>query len=262
MKNPDSLFGASSGVVGQPDIFWQYRRNAQPAFDERIFDDEWITKCVDVGNSPSAGRGGSRFLQIDSHKLVLRRYHRGGMARAVSENRYIWLGLKRTRAWREFAILGEIERLGLPAPRPYACQVRRFGSTYAATLITHYVPGITLAEKLCHTALSTSKWQVIGRQIRDFHRAGVYHADLNAHNVLLNWDENVDRDRDSLFVSLIDFDRARIIPTTRRHRFEKNIARLQRSLIKIGGSGPLHYDQACWNALLQGYNANTTHQEN
>jgi 3-deoxy-D-manno-octulosonic acid kinase len=59
-----------------------------------------------------------------------------------------------------------------------------------------------------------------------FHRAGLDHADFNAHNILFDatghgW--------------LIDFDRGRIrIPETRWR--ERNLARLQRSLLKLRGA--------------------------
>lgn len=245
--------GSSTGVAGQPDVFWQYRVGVNPRFHERMFDDDWIMSFGKVGSSPTAGRGGSRFLQIDTHELVLRRYRRGGMARTVSDNRYLWQGLTRTRAWREFAVLCELESLELPAPRPYACQVCRLGRTYTATLITYFLPGVTLAEKLCNAELTTSQWQSIGDCIRRFHRAGVFHADLNAHNILLNETQN-NAQSGPVSVSLIDFDRARISTPASSNRYERNLRRLKKSLFKIGSSGPLHYNQQCWQALLNGYN--------
>ena len=61
------------------------------------------------------------------------------------------------------------------------------------------------------------------RLVARFHRAGVDHADLNAHNLLFNpqgkgW--------------MIDFDRGALrIPATRWR--ENNLMRLQRSLLKL-----------------------------
>ena len=69
-------------------------------------------------------------------------------------------------------------------------------------------------------------WEETGRLVRRFHRAGLDHADLNAHNILFDaggkgW--------------LIDFDRGRLrIPETRWRR--DNLARLRRSLLKLRGA--------------------------
>jgi len=225
-------------------LFWQFRKSAVPTFDKRIFDEAWLSSEGHITNSPSAGRGGSHFLQVDSYPLVLRRYRRGGMARSVSDNKYLWQGLKRTRAWREFAVLAKLEEIGLNAPRHYACKVRRLGAVYTATLITHFLPGVTLAEKLFESKLEQPVWQSIGHCIRQFHEAGVNHADLNAHNILLDEQRNV---------SLIDFDRAVISRSMSKKASTKNLKRLQRSLHKISSSGPLNYDSACWDALWAGY---------
>ena len=68
-------------------------------------------------------------------------------------------------------------------------------------------------------------WEEAGRLIARFHRAGLDHADLNAHNILFDangrgW--------------LIDFDRGVLrIPATRWR--ERNLKRLLRSLLKLRG---------------------------
>jgi 3-deoxy-D-manno-octulosonic acid kinase len=68
-------------------------------------------------------------------------------------------------------------------------------------------------------------WEEAGRLVARFHRAGLDHADLNAHNLLFNaqgkgW--------------MIDFDRGALrIPATRWR--ERNLKRLHRSLLKLRG---------------------------
>ena len=66
----------------------------------------------------------------------------------------------------------------------------------------------------------------VGATVADFHAAGAYHADLNAHNVLIG------RER----IWLIDFDRGELrVPRAGwRHA---NLARLQRSIHKVLGDG-------------------------
>jgi len=243
MKSINSVTGTSLDTSGQSSIFWQHRCSAVPEFDQRVFDDDWLEGNNYVVNSPTAGRGASLFLTINDTDLVLRHYRRGGMVRSLSEKHYVWQGLRRTRAWREFDVLAAMELKGLPSPRPYACQVQRRGLSYSASLITYFLPGVTLAECVCTAQLPNESWHNIGRCIRQFHLAGVDHADLNAHNILIHDNK----------VSLIDFDRAVIQFTINSNRLQKNLKRLKRSLNKIGSSGPAFYNDECWAALVAGY---------
>ena len=69
-------------------------------------------------------------------------------------------------------------------------------------------------------------WEQAGRLVAGFHRAGLDHADLNAHNLLFDpagkgW--------------LIDFDKGELrIPATAWR--ERNLKRLRRSLLKLRGT--------------------------
>ncbi|NIQ10950.1 3-deoxy-D-manno-octulosonic acid kinase, partial [candidate division KSB1 bacterium] len=51
--------------------------------------------------------------------------------------------------------------------------------------------------------LSSDVWLQVGACISRFHRRGVHHADLNAHNILVTG---------SAAVYLLDFDRGKILP--------------------------------------------------
>jgi len=243
MNSPESVTGTSPAADAHTQVYWQHRSDAVPKFDQRVFDDDWLAANNFIVNSPTAGRGASLFLEIDKTDLVLRHYRRGGMVRTISEQHYIWQGLQRTRAWREFDVLFEMQAHGLPSPKPYACQVQRRGMRYSASLITYFLAGVTLAERVCTAILPDERWYSIGQCIRRFHAAGVDHADLNAHNILI----------DEQAVSLIDFDRAVVQVTVNSNRRHKNLKRLQRSLNKIGSSGPAFYNDDCWVALMAGY---------
>lgn len=250
-----------TGVVGSypsaeygVQVHWQHRKDDSPAFNKNMFDDAWLGENNYIVSSPAAGRGASLFLKIESANLVLRHYRRGGMVRSISEDQYIWLGLNRTRAWREYGVLAALEHLALPSPRPYACQVKRRGRFYSATLITYFLEGVTLAERMCTASMPNEHWLAIGHCIRRFHLAGVFHADLNAHNILID---------DFGAVSIIDFDRAVIDRAVLNRavneqagpsqRYQKNLYRLKRSLGKIVSSGPAYYDDNCWALLMNGY---------
>ena len=92
-------------------------------------------------------------------------------------------------------------------------------------------------------ALSQETWQQIGQVLAQFHQAGVYHADLNAHNIL--------RDANGK-IWIIDFDKGAI---RRPGRWQaKNLARLLRSLQKETALHPLfHWHSDDWQNLLVAY---------
>jgi 3-deoxy-D-manno-octulosonic acid kinase len=134
--------------------------------------------------------------------------------------------------------------MDLPVPRPVAAQVDQSGIFYRADIITLRIPqSRSLAQHLLERALPDEWWQRIGGTLSRFHACGVVHADLNAHNILLNPDG----------VFLIDFDRGRLRGPDRAAA-RANLARLQRSLEKLGRlNEPFHYNGPAWQALLRGY---------
>jgi hypothetical protein len=90
--------------------------------------------------------------------------------------------------------------------------------------------------------LPAEQWSAIGKTIAAFHREGVHHADLNAHNIMV---EHAIAPR----VYLLDFDRGRIEP---RGGWEQDVlARLRRSLDKIKAQRPnAAFGEAEWQSLL------------
>ena len=186
----------ASTVAGSHGTYWRYRRDDRPPFDPVVFDERALAARGALDGRARAGRGNTHFLVLDGHALVLRHYRRGGLVRHLSERRYLWTGIERTRAVREFELLRELEAEGLSVPRPHACAVNRHGLVWSGSLVTHRLPGQTLADRL--DARGLVPWEHVGRCIARFHAKGVRHADLNAHNVMLDGEN----------VFLIDFDRA------------------------------------------------------
>lgn len=89
----------------------------------------------------------------------------------------------------------------------------------------------------------------VGALVARFHRAGIWHADLNAHNVLVT--------PDGLY--LIDFDRGRLrTPATAWQ--QANLQRLRRSLLKIGAAekGEATFEKDIWQPLLYRYGRTLT----
>lgn len=193
----------------------------------------------------ATGRGSAWFIapsRPGGAATVLRHYRRGGLVARLVADRYLWRGAEATRAFRELRLLAALEALGLPAARPVAARYLRSGAAYRADLLTLAIPGARPLAARLGERLAPALWWRIGATIRAFHDAGVRHADLNAHNVLLDGDGAV---------YLIDFDRgAQVAPGAWR---ERNLGRLERSLTKLAAIRSTA--GAEWAALLEGYRA-------
>ena len=171
----------------------------------------------------AGGRGSIQFIDSDDERWVMRRYLRGGLAARVARDRYLFMGEERTRSFRELRLLAALRERGLPVPAPIAARYVRGFMTYGAELITERLPGAhSLSEILATGRVDDARWAAIGRCLRHFHDAGVQHADLNAHNIMLGEQREV---------WLLDFDRGRLRhPGSWRERV---LDRLARSLAKI-----------------------------
>ena len=186
-------------------------------------------------------------LPDDDSAWVLRHYRRGGLVAKVLSDRYFWTGASRTRCFREWQLLAELHRRGLPVPAPVAAKFERSGCSYRADLITVQLPASqTLAALLARGALAQERWHAIGSTIARFHAQGVQHADLNAHNILLD---------DAGVVFILDFDRGRLRESsTSRGKWEDSVlARLRRSLEKVTASNSAAvFGPEQWQWLMQG----------
>ncbi len=172
------------------------------------------------------GRQAAWFIVAGGREAVLRHYRRGGLVGRLIERSYLWTGEARTRPVAEFSVMDRLHAAGLPVPQPLAAAVWRAGLSYRGALVTARVPGArALAERLGHgddAALCQAAAGVIARM----HAHGVWHADLNAYNILFDADDAA---------WLIDFDRAREGQLDDAARLG-NLARLQRSLEKVAGA--------------------------
>jgi 3-deoxy-D-manno-octulosonic acid kinase len=197
------------------------------------------------------GRGAVAFIRHDAGAWVLRHYRRGGLIARIVSDRYVWTGADRTRGYREWRLLAQLCAWGLPVPEPIAARYVRTGWSYRADLITAAVPDVeTLSERLIAGRIDSGLWQSVGTTIAQFHRRGVQHADLNAHNILI--------DRTGR-VFVLDFDRGRI--RVRGGWEERVLARLHRSLLKISAQDGSAFDESNWAALMAGYRGAMTQGE-
>jgi 3-deoxy-D-manno-octulosonic acid kinase len=175
---------------------------------------------------------------------VLRHYNRGGLIARFVQDHYLWTGLERTRAFREWRLLARLRAFGLPVPRPIAARVARSGLLYRADIATEFLIGTRPLSAILHEGAGIDLWPEIGAMIRAFHDCGVDHPDLTAHNILLT---------PAGKVFLVDFDNATVRPQGPWR--EAGLARLERSLRKVALETGVAFDPEGWRRLEEAYRA-------
>ena len=218
---------------------------------DEIFSKEYW-RGRDALSEVAGGRGSVALIRSEEGDWVLRHYQRGGWAAKLSTDGYLWMGAERTRCFREWRLLAELYRRGLPVPRPIGARFVRQGLVYRADLMTERLQDVqTLADAIIRSPLPQAHWSAVGSTIAAFHRQGVHHADLNARNILIaDAAESVSAPR----MYLLDFDRGRLRP---RGAWERQVlARLRRSLEKVRRErSGVDFTDTQWEWLLAGYGA-------
>ena len=166
--------------------------------------------------------------------MVVRRYSHGGLLRGITRDLYLF----GSRSFREAALTEEIRTSGIPTVKPVgAIHHRVFPFFYRAHLLSLEIPSARdLAQYLQEVGPRPSgetlsaKRKVIrsaGLLLRQFHRSGFFHADLQLKNLLVA--------EDKLFV--IDFDRSYRKEKLSNSEGVKNLLRLNRSADKWNRRG-------------------------
>lgn len=205
----------------------------------------WKQKNAISGQS--VGRNTTYFFDYNHQSYVLRHYYRGGLIGKIANDGYFYFGLKRSRVYREFALLEQMKALDLPVPTPIAARLTRCAHLYSADIIMHQIADATDVFHLLKTVpLDNLTWQNIGKTIAQFHQAGVFHADLNIHNIMLDKTSKV---------WIIDFDRGHFKVPAKAWQ-QNNLNRLLVSLKKEAEKQThFYFKQDNWQALLKGYQA-------
>ena len=193
----------------------------------------------------AGGRGGVAFVETPVGECVLRHYRRGGRVAPLLGDRYLWRGRSRSRGFAEYYLLAELAARGLPVPAPIAARCVQSGMWYRADLLTRAIAGAdTMANMIRAGRLDAELAMQMGGLVARFHAAGVDHADLNAHNILVTSER----------LWLIDFDRGELRETGTAWKLA-NLARLKRSLLKVGACGgdETVLEHAIWASLMRGY---------
>jgi 3-deoxy-D-manno-octulosonic acid kinase len=209
-----------------------------------IFEPDFHRKQGSI-QGEAMGRGTTQYVALGAHHCVLRHYRRGGAVAKLFVDQYLWTGLENTRAWREWHLLKMLTEMNLPAPTPAAARVVKNFLFYTADIITIRIANAkSLAEILRKSHIPAELWQEIGHTVKRFHNHGVYHADLNAHNIMVD---------DQSRVYLIDFDKGEIREPSGNWQ-QANLERLKRSLYKLKTLiSPFNFHPADWYQFQDGY---------
>lgn len=181
-----------------------------------------------TGEARYAGRGRPvRIVLPDGTPGVLRRYLHGGLLRKVAGS---WF-LGPSRPFRELRATERARRAGVSVPEVLAAWRRpRAGVFHEGWLLTREVPAARdLPAVLADGARIPAAFSAIGREVRRLHEAGVVHGDLHVKNVLVG----------ATGVTILDFDRARIVDPAPRSLCVGNLLRFDRSVEKLTLSGPV-----------------------
>jgi 3-deoxy-D-manno-octulosonic acid kinase len=247
-------------MLSDPDCLGNLPQDAR----ESLFDPEFWRSRGEL-SEVARGRGSAWFIASGARQWVLRHFRRGGFIARLSRDGYVWTGEDGVRAFAEWRLLYALTRRGLPVPQPVAARYQRTGWCYRCDLITQRIVNTEpLSAALARSALPEPLWRAVGATVARLHRAGVDHADLNAHNILLDVTGVALGVEDAALgvkgaglgvkdsVWVIDLDRGRL--RVQGAWASRNLRRLRRSLVKISrdlASG--RFSGETWDWLMAGY---------
>jgi 3-deoxy-D-manno-octulosonic acid kinase len=194
-----------------------------------------VASLSTLGSAEGAGNrlSGFAFKLEDGTELFARINRRGGVIGLALKDLYVGTG---ARPVRELAVAVEARRRGIPVPEPIGAVVEWVAPlVYRSVFLMRALAGMTLWEFLRTDDDVFVRAYVIEqarRALEKMHRLGLFHADLNLHNLF------VTKSGESFTVAILDLDKAQFFagPVAARMR-ARNLARLQRSARKLDPNG-------------------------
>ncbi|RIY35562.1 3-deoxy-D-manno-octulosonic acid kinase [Psittacicella gerlachiana] len=208
----------------------------------------WLQEQRILGTAK--GRGTTYFLQskdLLGVNSVLRHYYRGGLFGKFNKDLYFLRRVEDTRSFAEFKLLKQLRQAGLNVPKPLGARVTKVGlGLYRADILIEKIEQAQdLTKVLQEEELTSTQWQKIGALIAQMHQLQICHTDLNAHNIMLQKLDGVEK------FWLIDFDKCFV--RTGEAWKKENLQRLLRSFRKEVGRLQIKFTEDNWQDLLQGY---------
>jgi len=180
-----------------------------------------------LASSDLAGRRPLAAIQAPEERWIVRRFHHGGLFRALGERCF----LAPARPFRELALAVALRALGFDTPRVIAARAVRDGPLgWRLALVSARIEGVldgaAVLERLRAGELSAAQRRrllgTVGELVGRLHAARFLHADLHPRNVLF------DADLDHAWI--LDLDRGRFVTELSAAQRRDNLRRLFRAV--------------------------------
>jgi Lipopolysaccharide kinase (Kdo/WaaP) family len=216
-------------------VFGQRRLYLAPEIAGHAAEIDLLLRSNDRLNQPALGNRRSAFpvALSGSPPMFVRRYLRGGMMRLLISEFYLG---QVPRPLHELVVTLAARQRRLPIVEPLGAGVPWVGpGIYRGWFLTRALEGQTMWDLLLAGAGPEVR-QAAFRQARDtierLHEGGLYHADLNFHNLFVRMGETAAR------VIMLDLDKARLYPGSLPDRLRiANFSRLARSARRLEQAG-------------------------
>ena len=116
MSEPSDLRASEPKIVTSGAHFVLYDAALHEHVDASWFDPGHWRDARGVERETS-GRGAVLIVPHGDETWVVRHYRRGGYVARLIEDHYIWLGVERSRSFREWRLLRRLHDAGLPVPK-------------------------------------------------------------------------------------------------------------------------------------------------
>jgi hypothetical protein len=165
--------------------------------------------------------------------LFVRRSRRGGLMRFLLSELYVGFT---PRPLQELMVNADAYQRGLPVVEPVGAMVEALGPCcYRGCFLTRALDGVTLWNLLLAGGEPEERREALVQTrlaIDQMHDGGLYHADLNFHNLFV-------RSSDAAVV-VLDLDKARLYPAPLAQALRRrNFRRLGRSALRLIKAGAL-----------------------
>jgi len=197
------------------------------------------------GEQVESGRGAARRIVLRGGKVVfLRQYLRGGVMRWLSRDLFL---LRPPRPLRELLATEVARAAGCLVPIVHAVAIEERALFYRGWIVTSAIEGARSYIDLFMAAGADARAELLadaGSAIRNLHDAGVFHPDLNGHNLLVDAGGKV---------AVIDFDRAVVAAPDSSRRARRGRDRFWRSMTKLSAARGARIDDTERRWLERGY---------